>query len=163
MSLLKNYTCGVAVDTTLARIERLLVDAGAVGIAKEYGAGGRVKSLVFQIPFEKGGPLAMVKLPANVDACLEVFWKDHCRTRSVHSRKQSEDFRDQAERTAWKLQQDWVQVQLSLIKLNQQDAMQAFLPYAWNGNQTVYDRVKAGGFKALGLPSSTRDEGHDPK
>ena len=42
---LKNYTSSVPVDITLARIERLLVDSGATGIAKEYKA-GKVQSLV---------------------------------------------------------------------------------------------------------------------
>lgn len=40
---LKNYTSSVPADTTIARIERLLVDGGATGIAKEYEA-GRVKA-----------------------------------------------------------------------------------------------------------------------
>jgi hypothetical protein len=42
---LKNYTSFIAADITFARIERLLVDAGATGIAKEY-EGKRVKALL---------------------------------------------------------------------------------------------------------------------
>lgn len=150
---LKNYTSAIPADTTIARIERLLVDSGATGIAKEY-EGGRVKALVFQMPYDKDKLPMTIKLPANVDKCLEWFWKDHCRVRSSRSRKTSADFREQAESTAWKLQQDWVQVQTSLIRLNQQSGIQAFLPYIYDGKHTYYERLQAGNFKAL-LSEST--------
>jgi len=143
----------VAVDLTIARIERLLVDVGATGIGKEYKA-GVVTALMFRIQLAPDKPEATVKLPANVDACLNAFWTDYCKNRGPRSNKTSEDFKEQATRTAWKLQQDWVEVQISLIRLNQQDAMQAFLPYAWDGQQTVYERVRDCGFRAL-LPPET--------
>lgn len=148
---LKNYTSSVPVDVTISRIERLLVDVGATGIGKEYQS-GVVTSLMFRIKFTPDKPEVTVKLPANVEACLNTFWKNHCSTRSAMSKKVKDDFKEQAARTAWKLQQDWVEVQISLIRLQQQDAMQAFLPYAWDGEQTVYERVRSGGFRAL-LPA----------
>lgn len=147
---LKNYTSGVPADVTIARIERLLVDSGASGIAKEY-IGGQVSALMFHIQFEKDRLPVTIKLPANVDACCEAFWKDHCRSRSVRSKKVREDFLEQAARTAWKLQQDWVEVELSLIRLHQKDTLQSFLAYAWDGEKTVYERVKAVGFQSLML------------
>ena len=145
---LKNYTSSISADITIARIERLLVDVGATGVAKEYRA-GVVIALMFRIQFDAAKPNATVKLPANVDACLDEFWRDHCKFRGVRSRKTKDDFKEQAARTAWKLQQDWVEVQIALIRLKQQDAMQAFLPYAWDGQQTVYERVRNSGFRAL--------------
>jgi len=145
---LKNYTSSIPADTTIARIERLLVDGGAIGIAKEY-ENGRVKALVFQIQFLADQLPVTVKLPANVAGCQQWFWKEYCRTRSRMSRKTDADFLDQGERTAWKLQEDWVSVQMSLIKLQQQDAMCAFLPYAFNGETTVYERVKLSGGRML--------------
>lgn len=148
---LKNYTSSVPADMTIARIERLLVDVGATGVAKEYQA-GVVTALMFRIQFSPDKPEVTVKLPANVEACLNTFWKNHCSTRAVRSKKTKDDFKEQAARTAWKLQQDWVEVQISLIRLQQQDAMQAFLPYAWDGEQTVYERVRNSGFRAL-LPA----------
>jgi hypothetical protein len=153
---IKNYTSTVPVDTTMARIERLLVDAGATGIGKEYA--GRVPvSLIFRLPLGPGKPDVAIKLPANVSACVESLWKQYRLTASARSSKTKEDFREQAARTAWKLQQDWLEVQISMIKLQQQDAMQAFLPYAWDGNQTVYERVRDGGFRAL-LPAPLEQE-----
>lgn len=148
---LKNYTSGIHQDTTIARIERLLVDAGATGIAKEY-TNGQVSALMFQIAYSPEALPMTVKLPANLEACVEFFWKEHCRTRSVHSRKTREDFIEQGTRTAWKIQQDWCEVQVSLIRLKQQEVMQAFLPYAWDGSATFYERIKSTGFRAM-LPA----------
>lgn len=153
---LKNYTSGISADTTIARIERLLVDVGATGIAKEYQA-GIVSAMMFRIKVAPDKPEITIKLPANVEACLNAFWKDYCSTRSAQSRKTKDDFKDQAARTAWKLQQDWVEVQISLIRLQQQDALQAFLPYAWDGEQTVYERVRSTGFRAL-LPAPKHED-----
>jgi hypothetical protein len=56
--------------------------------------------------------------------------------------KKKSDFRQQAARTAWKLQQDWVQVQLSLLLLQKVDFLQVFMAYLWDGQQTFYNRLK---------------------
>lgn len=150
---LKNYTSGVASDITIARIERCLADAGATGITKQYEAGA-VVCIVFEISFSQGAPPLKIRLPANVEQCLEAFWRDHCRTRSARSRKERKDFTEQAVRTAWKLVQDWVEVQMSLIRLRQIDTMQAFLAYVWDGRSTLYEKLREGGFKALLPPSA---------
>jgi hypothetical protein len=149
---LKNYTSGINSDVTIARIERLLVDTGATGIAKEY-QGGKVVSLVFQIAYDPQKMPIAIKLPANIEACLEAFWNDYKANRGPRSNKEREEFRDQAERTAWKLQQDWVEVQVSLIRLKQQEILQAFLPYAFAGQQTFYEQVRGNNFKALLPPA----------
>lgn len=153
---LKNYTSSIPMDVTVARIERLLVDVGATGIAKEYQLGD-VVALMFRLKVDPDKPEVTIKLPANVEACLNAFWKDYCSTRTPMSKKVREDFREQATRTAWKLQQDWVEVQISLIRLQQQAALQAFLPYAWDGNQTFYERLETTGFRAL-LPAPKADQ-----
>lgn len=145
---MKNHTSSVPVSTTIARIEQMLADAGASGIGKEYENGVPV-SLVFKIQITPDHPPTCIKLPANVQKCQDAFWKDHCKSRSVRSRKTSDDFKEQAARTAWKIQQDWVEVQLSMIRLEQLDAIQAFLPHAFDGRQTFYERIKANNFLAL--------------
>lgn len=149
---LKNYTSSVPSSTSIWHIEQALIAAGASAIAKEYDTSGKVTGFVFRLVFEAGQPPATVKLPANVTACHESMWKDHVKNRSFRSRKTSEDFKAQAERTAWRIMQDWVEVQVSLIKIRQIDAMQAFLPFCFDGERTVYEKVKEGGFKALTAP-----------
>jgi hypothetical protein len=149
---IKNYTSSIPVSNTIYRIEQLLVQAGATGIAKEY-EGGKIKCIVFNLPYEDGKLPVTIKLPANVNRCREIFWKEYCETRR-RGNKTDLDFQDQAERTSWKLQQDWVEVQLALIKMNQQTKIQAFMAYAYDGHQTFYERIEAGKFKAL-LPLET--------
>ncbi len=92
-----------------------------------------------------------IKLPAQVEAVLEFLWNDYVATHSKIRKlpKCKEDFREQATRTAWKIQQDWVQVQMSLIKLKQADFLQVFMGYLWDGKQSYYQAVEAGKFKAL--------------
>jgi hypothetical protein len=149
---LKNYTSGIAEHLTIARIEKLLVEAGAEGIAKEY-KNGAVSAFMFKIRFDKARPAMTVKLPANAESCHEAMWLDY-KSDGCNPRKQKrrEDFKEQALRTAWKLQQDWLEVQLSLIALAQIEIMQVFLPFVWQNGETFYEALKAKQFKALMPP-----------
>lgn len=141
---LKNYTSEIPVDTTIARIERLLVNAGANGIRKLY-ENGQCCAIVFQIQLDR---VFEIKLPANVEHCLDALWSDYTKS-SVRGRKEKEDFREQAGRTAWKLVQDWAEVQVSLIQLKQVETLEVFMPYVWNGKQTFFEAMKQTGYKAL--------------
>lgn len=154
---LKNYTSEISADITIPRIERLLVNAGATGISKHYGPKGECVALLFQIIFKPDTPVVTVRLPANIDHCHEALWREYTKA-SVRGRKQKEDFQEQATRTAWKLVQDWTEVQVSLIQLKQIEFMQAFLPYLWDGRQTYYQYFAERGFKAF-LPEV--NERHD--
>jgi hypothetical protein len=152
MMNLKNYTSGIDADTTLARIERLLVSAGATGIQKLY-ENQQCSAIVFHIQFQPNERPLSVRLPANVGKCQEALWRDYTKS-SVRGRKERSDFLEQATRTAWKLVQDWVEVQISLIHLEQVEFLQVFLPYVWDGKQTFFEHVKETGYKAL-LPELT--------
>lgn len=142
---LKNYTSNVPAITTISYIEAYLMSCGATGIAKEI-KGKQVVAILFQV--EDGKIPRTIKLPANVEGVLEFLWREYC-VSSVRPRKTKADFVEQANRTAWKIMQDWTQVQMSLVKLKQADLLQVFLPYVWDGNQTYYEYLKHGNFKAL--------------
>lgn len=59
-------------------------------------------------------------------------------------------FKQEARRTAWKLMQDWIEVQLSMVLLNQADLVQVFLPYGvLESGKTLYAEIKANNFAAL--------------
>jgi hypothetical protein len=159
---LKNYTSDVPVHQTIYRIEQVLIKCGVQGITKEYGGGmqvAEVTAVTFHIPME--GRELTVRLPADVDRALEALWLDYAdgekltddgaRLQWSKKKKVRADFVEQAKRTAWKIIQDWVEVQMSMIQLKQAETLQVFLPYVYDRSlkSTVYDRVKAQGYRAL--------------
>lgn len=141
--MIKNYTSGVPVDRTISRIESLLAAAGAKAIAKTYEA-GRIAALTFQL--EINGRDMLIRLPSNPQAVYDALRREIRRPRTGTLEK----LKDQAERTAWKLQQDSLEIELTKIKLGQAEPMQIFLAYIWDGKQTFYTALKDGGFKMLG-------------
>ena len=146
---LKNYTSGVAVEQTIARIEARLSSIGANTVTKHYGPDRRVAALLFSI--ELGARRYTIRLPANVDACYEAMWKEHCRQHTRPRDGTKERIKDQAARTAWRLIEDWVSVQVSLIVMQQADWLQVFMSYIYDGQtqQTVYDVARENNFKGL--------------
>jgi hypothetical protein len=146
---LKNYTSSISAQTTISYIEAYLMEVGATGIMKKV-EDGQVMAIVFEIA-DENGVKRLVKLPANVGAVHEYLWQDYI-TNAKRPRNSKEDFAEQAGRTAWKIMQDWVQIQMSMIKLKQMKVLQVFLPYVWDGNQTYYEFLQGNKFKALPGP-----------
>jgi hypothetical protein len=143
---LKNYTSGIPAHTTISYIEAYLADCGVSGIAKEFNANKQPSALYFNI--DLGDKKYTIRLPANIEQVQEALWHDYCSS-TRRPRKTKEDFGEQASRTAWKIQQDWVQVQMSLVKLKQADFRQVFLAYIWDGSKTYYEFLRGQGFKSL--------------
>ena len=141
---LKNYTSGVPVSKTISRIEEILAKSGAAGIMKKY-KDGVLEAISFSIELPVEKRQVAVQLPANVDAVYTTMRNSIKRPRRDTLNK----LKEQSERTAWKLMQDWVEVQISLIQIQKIDFMQVFLPYIWNGEQTFYHVLKEQKFKAL--------------
>lgn len=146
---LKNYTSNIPAHTTISYIEAYLAQCGVEGISKQYDNGIPV-ALFFHVNLPPSR--YTVRLPAKVDEVQEFFWKEYVAS-TKRPRKTKEDFREQSLRTAWKIQQDWVQVQMSLIKLKQVDFLEVFMGFLWDGRQSQYQLEMARKFKAL--PSTT--------
>lgn len=121
---LKNYTSETPAERSISRIEKKLVEIGAKNINKEYDGFGGLQSVKFLIDIN--GQTVVFDLPARVKAVYDVLAKEVKRPQEgTYAR-----IRAQAERTAWKLIADWVDVQASMIHLQQAEVMQVFLPYA---------------------------------
>jgi hypothetical protein len=136
-------------------IERKLVAAGASHITKEYEKDGRVKALSFTLLVDKQlMKFLPVTLPANVDACYEVLRAK--RTSWSVSGERAD--KEQAPRTAWKLLLDWVDVQLSMIEMNQAEPAEVFLPYVVSGGRTFYQHIKDDGYRALAALPAPKSE-----
>ena len=141
---LKNYTSEVPVDRTVSRIEAVLMKAGADGITKTYRE-GELFSIGFTIPGATKGSSMTVRMPARVDAVERVLTGEVRRP----SKATKERVRRQAARTAWKLMQDWIEVQVSLIELQQVDVVQVFLPHPPRWTADVLREYQGRVFKAL--------------
>ncbi len=161
---LKNYTSDVPASQTIFRIQQVLLKAGVSSINMDYGPAQEVIAITFAIQFDPSKPPVSVRMPANVEAAQQALWLDYTDGEKLSAdgnslawnrrkTKTKKDFLQQGERTAWKLVQDWIEVQISMIQLKQADFVQVFLPYVWDGRQTFYARLKDSGFKALMPPA----------
>ena len=142
---MKNYTSSVPVEVTVMRIEKLLVKYGATKVAKEYVA-GEVAALTFTIMEPKTQREMRIHLPVKPKSVAKVLIAQYTKLQSGTERR----IQEQSARTAWKLMQDWVEVQLSLIEMEQAEFVQIFLPYLYDGKRTYYESLKEEGFKLLG-------------
>lgn len=162
---LKNYTSEVSVSQTISRIEHILIGSGVSGIQKEYhqNVAGKIVALTFTIRLAETS--WTIRMPVDEEKALQCLWLAYADGDQLtpngaeiqygsRKNKKRGEFRQQAERTAWKIMQDWIEVQMSMIQMQQADFQQVFLPYVWDGKQTLYDRVKATGFRAM-LPEKT--------
>jgi hypothetical protein len=159
MKFLKNYTSSVPVSQTIARIEAVLIRCEVSGITKEYGQGGKIVALRFHVDLD--GRTFTIRLPAYRERALEALWANYLESHTSMSswdsrRKTKESFEDQAERTAWKIVQDWVEVQMSMIATKQAQFTEVFMPYLWDSKskKTVFQLATENNYAGL-LPEKT--------
>lgn len=165
--ILKNYTSDVPASVTIGRIQQILIDAGVSGIEMSYGPKREIEALTFRIQIGANRPPMAIRMPAQIEAVQNALWLDYAGTDTLsrdgseliygygRKKKKRKDFLKQGEMTAWKIMQDWLQVQLSLIHLQKADFAQVFLSYIWDGKQNFYDRLKGNGFQALMPPKES--------
>lgn len=147
---LKNYTSDVPVSRTVARIEEVLAQSGACSVSKEFGPDGSVLALRFELETPNGKNV-FIRLPADPDKVFKVLSKEVKKPKAGTMDR----IREQSARTAWKLMQDWVEVQVSLIRMEQAEALEVFMPYVLvSRHQTLFQQLKESQYKAL-LPEYT--------
>mgnify|MGYP001616449396 CR=1 FL=1 len=166
---LKNYTSNTPVSKTIHDIEQVLIRCGVSGITKEYGPDAEITALQFHIRIQPNSPPVSIRLPADRESALQALWLDYADGEQLStdgkkiigygSRKRltRASFAGQAERTAWRIMKDWVEVQMSMIQMRQADFAEVFMAYVWNGRETFYQRIKGNGYRAL-LTEGTKDE-----
>lgn len=139
---LKNYTTSINENKTIAEIERSLAMAGAKKILKEYDKGGYVTALSFIITYEnKDIP---IRLPINLLKIQSIFNE---LVKEKELPKKYSNNTEQARRTGWRIIKDWLEAQLTIIKIRQAELTEVFLPYIIvRGEKTVYGIIKEKGF-----------------
>lgn len=149
--MLRNYTSSVPASRSVSHIEDMLVRHGATDIYKKYSQEKKLEAISFMLCIQ--GRRIPFKVPARTENVEKVL-------RGMVRKPKAETFKriaEQAERTAWKLVSDWVDVQMSLIELKQVDIMEVFLPYVYDvaKDQTFYEKLLGTNFKALAIPEVT--------
>ena len=142
---IKNYTSSVPMERTIARIESVLVQGGARNIRKDYDADGKISAFYFSVCLPGDVKTMTIRLPADVKAVYDVM-----RAKVKKPRRGTlANLYSQAERTAWKLLQDWVEIQVAMMSMRQAVFLQVFLPYVWDGKRTFYEALEQQQFKQL--------------
>lgn len=150
----KNYTSSVPVETTIARIEAKLAAIGALGIMKLYSPQKQVAALVFNIEWGEGAAKRpyTIRLPARVESCYQAMLKQHTLHHSRMHEGTKQTLREQATRTAWRVLQEWLEVQISLILIDQAEFLELFMSFIWDGKKTYFEYAKEQQFKMLPAP-----------
>jgi hypothetical protein len=142
--MIKNYTSTVAASRSVQHIEDRLVSHGAMNILKLY----EEKSLIgIAFILNQNGKQLPFRLPARISNVEKQLRSEIKRPRPGTL----QHIKEQAERTAWKLLADWVDIQISLVELQQVQFLEVFLPYVYDYSkqQTFFEKIEQGGFKQL--------------
>lgn len=133
---------------SISRIEHRLAQAGALFITKSYpeDGSGKPNGMVFQVNV-KNAPITF-KLPAEVESTLDFMIKQRSKS---PTKAQLGTIRSQAERTAWKILSDWIDIQISLIEIGKRDFIQTFLAESFDQTtgKTFYEKIKENNYKNL--------------
>jgi len=148
---MRNYTSSVPASRSIENIERLLANLGCKSISRDFTE-KRVSGFYFQLEIK--GKDFMFRLPAKAD----LIYKRLAKGKALRTEKQIADLKAQADRTAWKTLYELIQIQTDLILLEQSDALEAFLPYVFDGQMTLRERLDTeGGLKMLNAPADSAE------
>ena len=139
---MKNHSTTVSAIKSITIIEKHLAEFGAINISKQYEK-KKIKSIFFQIDVKE--KIFSFKLPANIEAAAKILKNKVKRPNKNTDNK----IKEQAEKTAWKIMSEWVQIQITLIEMEQAEFMELFLAYVFNNDKTFYQQIKNENFKLL--------------
>lgn len=142
--MVKNYTSSVPASRSVQHIEDVLIRNGATLINKMI-ENGKLCGIAFVVSVN-GSDLPF-RLPARISNVEKMLKAQVKRPRNGTM----ENIAAQAERTAWKLLSDWVDIQCSLIELQQVKFTEVFLPYVYDvtKKQTFFEKLEENNFRQL--------------
>lgn len=137
---IKNYTSEIDPTVSMAKIEKVLIQVGVSSISKQY-KDGICTGITFLLYDKDMGQTIPFFLQAQVMECFKIFSEEY--SRPADRNKYKDKILSQANRTAWKILSDWVELQCSMIMLGQAKPLQMFLPFVYDisKEETLYDKV----------------------
>jgi hypothetical protein len=151
MGIVLNYTTKVEVTKSVAEIEALLVKHGASGVMKRFDPQTRrITGLTFEV--HTPGGTHSFELPVRTEPIFKKLWGQRKRIpyvqRQVDAMKRAD--LEQAERVAWRVAKDWLEVQLTLVSLGMTTLSEVMLPYMLAGDGvTVFEAYR----RQMALPA----------
>jgi len=139
---IKNFSTSIAVEKTIAEIEKMLAKYGATKIMKEYDIDGNPTVLIFGIMTEHGEK--PVRLPIKVNKIMDVF-KLQVSNKKLPSKFWGTDWaKEQAARVGWRIIKDWLDAQLTLLNIEMVKVEEIFLPYMYHSGlgKTVFELLE---------------------
>ena len=142
-------TTKVKPEKTAMEIQALLGNARVSAIQTDY-EDGEIVALSFEIVVNN--ERIPFRLPVRSDWLFQYF---------QNKRTWPRDFKEadlaKAKRVAWRQIYRWIQAQLALVDVGMVTVQEVFLPHMQTGiNETLYQRLEAGGFKQLPAPTEKR-------
>jgi len=136
-----NYTTKVKTEKTAGEIQSILGNSGASAVMSEFD-NGEIVAVAFQI--KMNNQVLSFRLPINHEGVLRVL-----KSQQIKNEFKNEK---QAKRTAWRITKDWIEAQVALVEAGQAEMVEVFMPYLQDKTgTTIYNKLKNGGFKALGV------------
>lgn len=141
---IKNYTSKVPIEKSITQICQMLAEIGAKNVNMKY-ENKMVTAVTFLIDY-RNNTLAF-KLPVKFEAVEKVLREEVKRPRE----DTFERIRKQSGMTAWKILKDWVEIQCTMILLEQAELAEVFLPYLYDAkaDKTLFQKVESGDIKLL--------------
>jgi len=144
------YTTSVAADKTAAQITHLLSRHGARSLLIDYDGARNPSGIAFEIATSKGD--RQFQLPINPEAVGRVLRRQFTDRKLAGISLSKAGDPEHARRVAWRINLEWVRVQLALIESEMATLEQIFLPYMILNGRTVYEIVEGQGMKMLPAP-----------
>ena len=133
--LIKNYSTEVPIDKTIAEIQKMLGENGALGVMFEYDGAGQIESIYFRIKYQ--GRDLPFRLPAKPQEVYNQLFANKGQEWKYKTERMLK-----AKMIAWRVCKLWLEAQLTHVNLGQAKMEEVFLPYmVVNGNLTVYETM----------------------
>ena len=134
----KNYTTKIPASTSSAEVRAILVAHGATAYLEEYDGDGHVTALFFKI--RQDDKVLAFQMPLRPEGVLARLKEDVARRR-IKSYYATEA---QAERIAWRIVRDWVDVQMAIVEAGIVRMTEVFTGYLLvDGNHTLHEIMEA--------------------